>query len=98
MSVHIEAAQQALEGGDLTERERRHVWALLAYAEGDLPRATCLWADILIRYPRDLLAIHVVFVSCKMLGEFSRGRDVLASLLPHWEKESEPVYPYLLAL
>ena len=97
VSVHIEAVEQALESGELTEREKRHVQALLAYAEGDLPRATGHWADILITHPRDLLAIHVAFVSFKMLGEFARGRDVLASLLPHWERHSQ-IYPYLLAL
>ena len=97
VSVHIEAAQQALESGDLTERERRHVWALLAYAEGDLPRATCLWADILIRHPRDLIAVRILFVSCIMIGEFTKMRNVLAGILPHWSRDM-PCYPFILGL
>ena len=71
--------------------------ALLAFSEGDLPRATHQWADIIVHHPRDLLAMHMYFVSCKMLGEFERGRDTLAAVLPHWERMSS-VYPYLLAL
>ena len=97
VSAHVEAVKGAVERGEVTERERRHVQALLAYAEGDLPLATCHWADILIKHPRDLLATYLVFVSYKMLGWFERGRDVLASLLPHWST-TEPVYPYLLAM
>ena len=90
-------AKTALEGGTLTEREERHVQALLAYAEGQLPTAIDHWAAILVNYPRDLLATHMLFVACKMLGMFARARDTLAALLPHWEK-NEPLYPYLLAL
>ena len=97
MSVHIEAVEQALESGELTEREKRHVQALLAYAEGDLPRATGHWADILITHPRDLLAIRILFVSCIMIGEFEKMRNVLAGALPHWNKEMA-CYPFILGL
>ena len=93
----MKVAKTALEGGALTEREERHVQALLAYAEGQLPSAIDHWAAILVNYPRDLLATHMLFVACKMLGMFARARDTLAALLPHWEKK-EPLYPYLLAL
>jgi hypothetical protein len=71
-------AKTALEGGTLTEREERHVQALLAYAEGQLPTAIDHWAAILVNYPRDLLATHMLFVACKMLGMFARARDTLA--------------------
>jgi hypothetical protein len=97
VSGHVNVAKTALEGGTLTEREERHVQALLAYAEGQLPTAIDHWAAILVNYPRDLLATHMLFVACKMLGMFARARDTLAALLPHWEK-NEPLYPYLLAL
>ena len=97
VSGHVRVAKAALEGGGLTEREERHVKALLAYAEGQLPAAIDQWAAILVKHPRDLLATHVMFVSCKMLGRFTRGRDVLAAILPHWEK-TDPLFPYLLAL
>jgi tetratricopeptide (TPR) repeat protein len=96
VSGHVNVAKTALEGGTLTEREERHVQALLAYAEGQLPTAIDHWAAILVNYPRDLLATHMLFVACKMLGMFARARDTLAALLPHWEK-NEPLYPYLLA-
>ena len=97
VSAHIRAVKEAEERGELTEREKWHVQALLVLSEGDLPRATHHWADILIHHPRDLLAMHMYFVSCKMLGEFERGRDMLAAVLPHWERTSS-IYPYLLAL
>ena len=97
VSVHVEAAQRALEGGELTERERRHVQALLAYAEGDLPRATEHWVDILIRHPLDIQAIRVFFVSCVMLGEFEKMRNSLSGVLPHWSRDA-PAYPFVLGL
>ena len=93
----MEAAQRALEGGELTERERRHVQALLAYAEGDLPRATEHWVDILIRHPLDIQAIRVFFVSCVMLGEFEKMRNSLSGVLPHWSRDA-PAYPFVLGL
>ena len=93
----MEVARLALEGEELTEREERHVQALLAYAEGQLPTAIDHWAQLLISHPRDLLATHMLFVSCKMLGWFARARDCLAALLPHWS-EADSTHPYLLAL
>ena len=97
VSHHVRIAKAAVEGGGLTEREERHVQALLAYADGQLPTAIDHWAAILVKYPRDLLAVHTIFVSCKMLGMFARARDTLAAVLPHW-KDSDPLFPYLLAL
>ena len=80
----------------MTERERRHVQALLAYSEGDLPGATCHWANILLYHPRDLLAVRLLFGSYIRLGEFERMRNALAGVLPHWDKDM-PSYPFLLA-
>ena len=97
VSGHVEVAKAAVKGGRLTEREERHVQALLAYSEGQLPTAINHWADILISYPRDLIAVRILFVSCKMLGLFARSRDVIAAVLPHWNKTNS-LYPYLLAL
>ena len=95
--VHIEAVEESLERGELTERERSHVQALLAYSEGDLPKAICHWAHILITYPRDLVAIRILFVSCIMIGEFERMRNTLAGILPHWNKDMA-AYPFILGL
>ncbi|CAI8016240.1 hypothetical protein GBAR_LOCUS9968 [Geodia barretti] len=53
VSGHVKMAKTALEGGTLTEREERHVQALLAYAEGQLPTSIDHWAAILVNYPRD---------------------------------------------
>ena len=97
VSAHVEAVKVAVERGEVTERERRHVQALLAYAEGDLPLATCHWADILIKHPRDLIAVKMLFVSCITLGDFEKMRNVMASILPHWSKDM-PSYPFLLGL
>ena len=94
---HLDVVQEAASSGGLTEREVHHVQAFAAHAKGDLCRAAQHWAGILLHHPRDLLAVHLAFVSCKMLGEHTRLRDTLASLLPHWEKESVP-YPFLLGL
>ena len=94
---HVRTAREALEGGSLTEREEKHVQALLAYAEGQLPTAIDHWADILVTHPRDLLAVRILFVSCIMVGHFEKMRNVLAGVLPHWDKEM-PSYPFILGL
>ena len=97
MSGHVEAARLALEGEELTEREERHVQALLAYAEGQLPTAIDHWAQLLISHPRDLIAVRILFVSCVMIGDFEKMRNVLAGVLPHWHKDM-PSYPFILGL
>ena len=94
---HLDAVQEATSGGGLTEREVLHAQAFVAHAKGDLWTATQLWASVLLQHPRDLLATYLVFISYKVLAEFGRLRDILASLLPHWEKESV-AYPFLLGL
>ena len=96
VSVHIKAAREAEEGGELTERERRHVQALLAFSVGDVPRATHHWAAILVHHPRDLLAVSLLFASCIRLGEFEMMRNALAGVMPHWSQDM-PSYPFLLA-
>jgi hypothetical protein len=96
VSVHIRAVREAEERGELTERERRHVQALLAFSEGDLPRATHHWAHILIHHPRDLLAVKLLFGSCIHLGEFEKMRNSLAGVMPHWSQDMQS-YPFLLA-
>jgi hypothetical protein len=95
VSGHVKVAKTALEGGTLTEREERHVQALLAYAEGQLPSAIDHWAAILVNYPRDLIAVRILFVSCIMVGNFEKMRNVLAGVLPRWD-EDMPSYPFIL--
>jgi tetratricopeptide (TPR) repeat protein len=97
VSGHVKMAKTALEGGTLTEREERHVQALLAYAEGQLPSAIDHWAAILVNYPRDLIAVRILFVSCIMVGNFEKMRNVLAGVLPRWD-EDMPSYPFILGL
>ena len=96
VSVHVRAVKEAERSGDLTERERRHVQAILAFSEGDVPKATCYWADILVRHPRDLLAVAFLFASCIRLGKFEMMRNSLAGVKPHWSRDM-PSYPFLLA-
>ena len=97
VSGHVEVATAAVKGGRLTEREERHVQALLAYSQGQLPTAINHWADILISYPRDLIAVRILFVSCVIIADFEKMRNVLAGVLPHWSKEM-PSYPFILGL
>ena len=97
VSPHVEAAKAAMVGGAITERERGHVRALLAYASGDLPRATEEWASLLMQFPQDIQALRVLAVSYIMLGEFTKQRDYLARLLPHWSADMA-AYPSILGL
>lgn len=64
------------------DRERAHLAALRAWADGDWARATVLWGRILEDWPRDTMALHFAH-----LGDFFNGwsamlRDRVAAALP----------------
>jgi len=46
----------------------------------------------------DALAIRLLFKARKMLGEFQHLRNDLASVMPHWSKANDVLYPYMLGL
>jgi len=46
----------------------------------------------------DALAIRLLFKGRKILGEFQKLRDDVASVMPHWSKDDDVLYPFMLGL
>ncbi|XP_065900373.1 tetratricopeptide repeat protein 38-like isoform X2 [Dysidea avara] len=94
---HLTVVNQ-LTSEQILPREKFHVDAFKAYASGDLPGACVHWEASIVEYPRDALAIILLFKGRKILGEFQQLRDDLASVIPHWSKDDDVLYPYMLGL
>ncbi|RDK08726.1 tetratricopeptide repeat protein [Cupriavidus lacunae] len=94
--------RQSVEAGEAlhgraNDRERRHIAAARAWLDGEFERSVRLYGDIVIDYPRDLLAIQTAHLEDFMLGQSSMLRDRLAQALPHWDA-GMPGYGYLLGM
>jgi tetratricopeptide (TPR) repeat protein len=84
-------AQQA------TAREKAHLSAVQALAEGRWAQACRTWGELLLEHPRDALALQWA-----QLWDFYRGdtfglRHRTASVLPEWA-EDDPLFAYVLSL
>jgi tetratricopeptide (TPR) repeat protein len=90
------AAIEAL-GYRANPRERRHAAAARAWIEGDFARSLRLYGDIVVEYPRDLLALQTAHVSDFFLGQSTMLRDRVAQVLPHWGADV-PSYGYVLGM
>jgi tetratricopeptide (TPR) repeat protein len=84
-------------GGQANERERMHAAAARAWLEGDFARSLRLYDDIVVEYPRDLLAVQVAHVGDFFLGQSTLLRDRIAQVLPHWN-EDVPGFGYVLGM
>jgi tetratricopeptide (TPR) repeat protein len=84
-------------GGRANERERMHAAAARAWLEGDFARSLQLYGDIVVEYPRDLLAVQIAHVGDFFLGQSTLLRDRIAQVLPHWNAEV-PGYGYVLGM
>ena len=83
-------------GAGATPRERSHIAALTAWAEGELDRALATWESILRAHPHDLVAFRLAHFVNFWLG---RPQDMVASverLIPDWS-EDIPGYSSILA-
>ncbi|WP_432261219.1 tetratricopeptide repeat protein [Cupriavidus sp. TMH.W2] len=94
--------RQSVEAGEAlrgraNDRERRHIAAARAWLDGEFERSVRLYGDIVIDYPRDLLAIQTAHLEDFMLGQSSMLRDRVAQALPHWDA-GMPGYGYLLGM
>jgi tetratricopeptide (TPR) repeat protein len=93
----VESARtaQSLAAG-ATPRERSHVTAVTAWAEGELDRAIATWESILRDYPHDVVAFRLAHFVNFWLG---RPQDMVASVervIPAWS-ENIPGYASILA-
>ncbi|WP_207476370.1 tetratricopeptide repeat protein [Arenibaculum pallidiluteum] len=89
-------AAQAL-AGSANERERAHMAALRAWAEGDLQEAADRYSRLLVEHPRDHLALQIAHQADFFLGDARMLRDRVAWVLPHWDRDV-PGYGYLLGM
>ncbi|MGB7578587.1 MAG: tetratricopeptide repeat protein, partial [Pseudolabrys sp.] len=79
-----------------TPRERTHIAALTAWAEGELDRTLALWESILRTHPHDVVAFRLAHFVNFWLG---RPQDMVASverLMPAWS-EDIPGFATILA-
>ena len=78
-------------------RERRHTAAARAWLNGEFSNALRGYADILIDYPHDTLALQVGHIGDFLLGRSAMLRDRVAGILPEWNSQM-PHYGYVLGM
>ena len=78
-------------------RERAHAKAASAWLAGDFERSVRFYNDILLDYPRDLVALQTAHIGDFLLGNSQMLRDRVAQVLPYWD-ESVPGYGYVLGM
>jgi len=78
-------------------RERAHAAAASAWLDGDFARSVRLYGDILLDYPRDLVALQTAHLGDFYLGDSQMLRDRVAQVLPYWDA-SVPGYGYVLGM
>jgi tetratricopeptide (TPR) repeat protein len=94
-AVQAARSAQAL-SADVTPRERSHIAALTAWAEGELDRTIALWESILRSHPNDVVAFRLAHFANFWLG---RPQDMVSSVervMPAWSEEM-PGYASILA-
>ena len=96
-SVAVKPALAAAEAaiGGATQREKRHVEAAKAWADGSIVRATEIWEDVLLDHPNDALALRFAHNSYYYLGHSQSIRDSVARVLPFWDSD-DPKYGFIL--
>jgi tetratricopeptide (TPR) repeat protein len=71
----------------LTERERSHVAAFAAWAEGALDRSFALWRQILEHHPTDLVAARICDTTWFRYGQTAKILEQADRLAPQWSPE-----------
>jgi len=89
------AAQAAGLAAGATTRERAHVAALAAWAEGELDRALATWRHILSAHPHDVLAFRLHHFVAFWLGRPAEMAAAAASVRPAWSA-AVPAFPAML--
>jgi tetratricopeptide (TPR) repeat protein len=97
--AHVPAARAALDdarslGG--TARERAHVAALTAWAEGGQDRAIHGWERILAEHPTDILAFRLHHFAAFWMGRAPAMLAMSERAMPHWDG-AMPGYGSMLA-
>ncbi|GFE86108.1 tetratricopeptide repeat protein [Steroidobacter agaridevorans] len=95
LTESIEAIESL--GRRANERERAHAAAARAWLHGDFAGSVRRYGEILLEYPRDLLALQVAHVGDFFNGASTMLRDRVAQVLPEWDT-SAPGYNYVLGM
>ena len=77
------------------EREQAHWTALRRLLEGDWQGACQDWEVLLLRHPRDALALHWAHLFDFHRGDAANLRLRVARVLPQWGGD-DPLHPYVL--
>jgi tetratricopeptide (TPR) repeat protein len=90
---HLDRAKAALAHATTlaasgTPRERRHLEAFEAWAEGDLDRALRAWESILAVHPTDLLALRLAHFHYFWLGRSARMLDSVVAAKRGWQGDT----------
>ena len=90
---NLDRAKAALEkaaslAANATPRERRHLEAFGAWAEGDLDRALRAWESILSVHPTDLLALRLAHFHYFWLGRSARMLDSVVAAKRGWSSDT----------
>ena len=95
--IAVQAARSAAALAEAaTPRERSHIAALAAWADGEIDQAVARWEAILRSHPHDAVAFRLAHFVVFWLG---RPLDLLASVervIPAWSQDM-PGYPGILA-
>jgi tetratricopeptide (TPR) repeat protein len=95
LTESIEALESI--GRKANDRERAHAAAARSWLHGDFAGAVQKYGEILIDYPRDLLALQVAHVGDFYNGSSTLLRDRVAQVLPEWDRTA-PGYSYVLGM
>jgi tetratricopeptide (TPR) repeat protein len=80
-----------------SERERLLVAAARSLAEGDWHGGTALLDQVLVEYPRDILALQVAHLMDFYRGDALNLRNRISRVLPHWSCGT-PGYSFVLGM
>lgn len=81
-------AQLATQADKANPRERRHLEAFEAWAEGDIDLALRVWESILTVWPTDLLALRLAHFHYFWLGRTARMLDSVVAASRGWKSET----------
>jgi tetratricopeptide (TPR) repeat protein len=93
----LDQARELAGRGRANERERDHIAASAACAAGHWRTACDLWERILIKHPRDLVALLIAHLFDFYRGDSRNLQRRVSRVLPAWS-ESDPLYAHVLAL
>lgn len=81
----------------LIDHERGHLHALQTLIGGDWPGACDAWEALLLRHPRDVLALHWAHLFDFYRFDAVNLRQRVARVLPEWDT-GDALHPYVLGL